>query len=211
MTLVDSEQSPLVDWGVAVGALAGVAACGDVHLVRNVPDGVLAAAVDGLGHGHEAADAAERAAEALATRAGTSVIALVRHCHDALRETRGVVMSLATFNASDDTISWMGIGNVQGVLVRANPGAGPRRETLLARAGVVGHNLPALRASVVAIQPGDLLVFATDGVRPQFAGAISALATPQRLARQVLAEYATGGDDALVLAVRYHGCREEAT
>ena len=36
------------------------------------------------------------------------------------------------------------------------------------RGGVVGYELPIVQASVTAIAPGDVLIFATDGIRPSF-------------------------------------------
>jgi serine phosphatase RsbU (regulator of sigma subunit) len=35
---------------------------------------------------------------------------------------------------------------------------------VLLRSGVVGYQLPTLRASTLPIAPGDLLIFATDGI-----------------------------------------------
>lgn len=195
--------SPFLDWGFASVALRGESMSGDVHLVQPFADdsGVLVAAVDGLGHGEEAAAAARRAAETLQSFAHESVIALIRRCHDALHRTRGVVMSLASFQRRDDTMTWLGVGNVEGVLLRADPAAA--RETILLRGGVVGYELPQLRGTVVPIAAGDTLIFATDGVRAGFDVGLNAADPPQRLADQILARRTTGTDDALVLVARY--------
>jgi hypothetical protein len=158
-----------------------------------------------LGHGEAAASAARRAAETLAKHRHLSVIALVRQCHQELIGTRGVVLSVAAFNVADDTMSWLGVGNVQGVLVRADPRALVRHESILVRGGVVGLQLPALQAMVTDIAPGDLVVFATDGIRPDFAGRLDGALPAQRLADHILNTYARGTDDALVLAARYCG------
>src|SRR5207249_5653266 len=89
------EVRPLIDWGVATLALAGEAESGDLHLVKPVGRGVLVAAVDGLGHGAEAAAAARTAVTTLDRHADEFLIPVVRKCHEALIGTRGVVMSLA--------------------------------------------------------------------------------------------------------------------
>src|SRR5437870_3753009 len=52
------DAPPVIDWGVATLAHAGEKESGDLHLVKQVGRGVLVAAVDGLGHGAEAAAAA---------------------------------------------------------------------------------------------------------------------------------------------------------
>jgi len=57
----------------------------------------------------------------------------------------------------------------------------------------------------VPVAPGDLLIFATDGIREGFAEGLPTDATPQQLADQILARSGKGTDDALVLVARYAG------
>jgi serine phosphatase RsbU (regulator of sigma subunit) len=205
VTALPAERSPFLEWSAASVALPGEAHSGDVHVVRTTETGVVVAVLDGLGHGADAATAARRAAGALETNGSLSVIALVRRCHEALIGTRGVAMCVAAFDAEEDTMSWCSVGNVEGVLMRADPGAVPRREAVLMRSGVVGLELPLLRASVTTVAPGDLLVLATDGIRPEFVERLHLPTSLQRLAQQILRDYARGTDDALVLVARYLG------
>jgi hypothetical protein len=205
MTDDGTERSAFLDWGFASAALPGETTCGDVCVVRDLRDGALVAAVDGVGHGRPAADAALRAADALAAGEPGSIISLVRRCHDALTGTRGVVMSLALFDAGESTMTWISVGNVSGVLLRADRSAAPKQEDILFRGGIVGLRLPLLRATVVTVHPSDMLVFATDGIRPDFRRKLSAQLSPQELAHRILADYAKGTDDSLVLAARYRG------
>ena len=196
---------PLIEWGVSSRALPGQAASGDRHVVEPFSGGALIAAIDGLGHGTEAASAARKAGDVLGRHCAESVIALVRRCHDALHETRGVVMSLASFNGSDETMTWLGVGNVEGVLLRANARAVPVREQLLLRGGVVGYQLPQLSAWVLPLAMGDTLVFATDGIRSDFTGILDRSGSAPGLADRILARYAKATDDALVVVARYAG------
>ena len=69
---------------------------GDREFVCRYPNGVLIAAIDGIGHGEEAAIAANTAISVLKTNANRPVISLVQECHEALPRTRGVVMSIAS-------------------------------------------------------------------------------------------------------------------
>jgi hypothetical protein len=64
--------------------------------------------------------------------------------------------------------------------------------------------LPVLRASVLPIEPGDTLVFATDGVRPEWPDELR-VGEPRHMADRLLARYGVPTDDALVLVVRYGG------
>ena len=48
---------------------------------------------------------------------------LLEQCHRALARTRGVVMSVASVRARELTVTWLGVGNVEGVLARSDPAA----------------------------------------------------------------------------------------
>src|SRR6184192_1502240 len=195
----------MAEYGVAKFVLPGESESGDQHLVRCNASGVLVAAVDGIGHGAEAANAAKSAIALLGNGVGEPIIPLVAECHEKLRSTRGVVLSLASVDVKHGLMTWLGVGNVQGVLVRANNKKGAAQETLMLRGGVVGDHLPQLQAAVLPVGQGDLLVFATDGIRPDFPAGLSALENPQRAADRILKGFGNGSDDALVLALRITG------
>jgi len=163
--------------------------------------------VDGLGHGEEAALAARLAVTTLDRFAGEPVGSLVQRCHEALLGTRGVVMSVAYFDPARDAMTWIGLGNVEGVLVHENWAERSSRTSLITRGGIVGSkgDLPTVRPWVIPVQARDLLVFATDGIRGGFAEDVSRRDTPQQIADLLLARYGKGTDDALVLAARYLG------
>jgi serine phosphatase RsbU (regulator of sigma subunit) len=195
----------LLEWGVATLALPGQSESGDRHVVRDFPGGALVAVVDGLGHGEEAAAAAQAAASTLEDHAREPLSALVNRCHERLRGTRGAVMSLAAFDRKKATLSWVGIGNVEGVLLRDDPRAVPQRESLLLRGGVVGHQVPSLHVSNMPVARGDLLIFATDGVHGGLDRRPARGETPQQVADRILRQHGKGLDDALVVAARYLG------
>lgn len=205
---MEALERSVLEWGVATLALEGQTESGDRHVVKPFPNGVLLAVADGLGHGEEAAAAAKLAVNLLERYAHEAVTGLLLRCHEYLRDTRGVALSLATFRGPDGVMTWLGVGNVEGILLRAEANPSVRRESLLLRGGVVGGQLPPLRASVVPVVPGDTLIFATDGIRGGFAEGLKLDEPPQRLADQILARQATGTDDALVLVARYLGWQQ---
>ena len=201
---METLKPPRIETGLATAMRAGEAESGDLSVVLLTPGGALVGVVDGLGHGAEAAAAAKVAVSVLESHLGESVISLVRLCHEALRATRGVVVSLASIDAVEGAMTWLGVGNVEGILLRANPQAQPPIESLLLRGGVVGGaELPPLSEAVLRIFPGDTLIFATDGVKSRFAAGLAAGAAPQLLANRILRHHATNTDDALVLVARY--------
>ncbi len=195
----------MVEYGVAKFVLPGQGESGDQHLVCCNRNGILVAAIDGIGHGEAAANAARAAAALLRSSADEPIISLVERCHEKLRATRGVVLSLAFIEPEHGMMTWLGVGNVQGVLMRADAKNGNAQESLLLRAGVVGSQLPALQGTVLPITQGDTLFLATDGVRSDFSMALSARENPQRAADRILEHYGSGNDDALVLVARLTG------
>lgn len=178
---------------------------GDRACVAQSAAGVLVGVVDGLGHGVDAGDAAQRAGVILEDPAnGIGVTDALERCHAALRGTRGAVIAVAAFPRAAAAMEWAAVGNVEGVLVRGHAGP-PGREMIVQRPGIVGHHMPRLRSATLPVRTGDALVFATDGVRREVAHAVSQRG-PARLeggAAELLREFATGNDDALLLMARY--------
>jgi len=202
-TVINRDQA--VEWSVASRPLPGQLVSGDLHVVREWADGLLLGVVDGLGHGDEATAAAQAAATVLADHAGEDLIALVQRCHRALLRTRGVVLTLVSVDTARGAASMLGVGNVEAVIVRTDPAAKPRRETVLLRSGVVGYQLPALQTARTTLAAGDVIVFATDGVREDFADQINPTAPTAPMVDRVLAQKFRGTDDGLVLACKYLG------
>jgi phosphoserine phosphatase RsbX len=200
--MMRTQARDLVEWGAAKRTMAGESESGDLHVVQPFSGGVLVAVVDGLGHGPEAAVAARAAAHALRRDAGEPVGTIVRRCHADLRKTRGVVLSLASFDARDETMSWLGVGNVEAVLFRTD---GSAKEALVLGNGVVGYQLPRLRESILQVSAGDALVLATDGIRQEFARTSPVGRDPNAAAAEIVREFSKGTDDALVLVAHYKG------
>ena len=192
-----------IEWDVVQATLQGQNKSGDGYLVKRFGNSVLVAVVDGLGHGEEAAAAAKIAVDVLNANAHDSVISLFKRSHDALRQSRGVVMSIALVNGLDATMTWTGVGNVEGLVVRADPEIKPEKESLLMRPGVLGSSLPALNASIIQMMPGDTFVFATDGIRSGFDEIVNSHDPPKEIATAIVSKYSKGSDDALVLVARY--------
>jgi negative regulator of sigma-B (phosphoserine phosphatase) len=188
-----------VEWAVAERPFPGEPWSGDAYVVRPAPGGGLIAVIDGVGHGPEAARAARVAAALLEASAGEPVDELVRRCHEELRTTRGAVMSVASVGAR--SLTWLGVGNVEGVLVRIGPP--PTREALLLRGGTVGYRLPPLRPETLATAPGDLLVLGTDGLKTRFIAEPKPGEAPGAVVRRILSVHGRPDDDALVLAARW--------
>ena len=162
------QTSSLIEYAVTTVAAPGQTESGDLHVVIPIQRGVLVGVIDGSGHGAEAASAARLAAATLEAHPGESVIPLLRRCHEKLRGTRGAVMSLVSLDGIDNTLTWLGVGNVEGVLLRGGTSVNPSAETIFLRPGVVGYRLPPLQAVITPVTPGDLLILTTDGIQADF-------------------------------------------
>jgi phosphoserine phosphatase RsbX len=200
----DLKQSCL-ELGVAGKALKGYLESGDRHVYQSSPQGVLVAAIDGLGHGPQAAAAAAGACSVLESSPRKDVVGLVRRCHERLKGSRGVAMSLAFFDFADDSLSWLAVGNVQGILLSAHDIWNHREEALLLRPGVVGSHLPPLQAAILPLSFGDTMIFATDGIESNFRRSHIRNRSPQEAAERVLSQHSKPSDDALVVIARYKG------
>jgi len=193
----------VLERGEAGAPLAGESRSGDLAVFAPYEGGALVATIDGLGHGPAAAAASEVAAGILTERPDDQPEALLKRCHNALRTTRGVVATLAWFDLASGGLTWTGIGNVEGRLVRAARKRGDSDDSPTLFGGVLGWSLPAVRVVRTELQPGDCLVMATDGVAADFGSSLMPGVPAEEQAKRVLASHARGSDDALVVAVRY--------
>lgn len=175
--------------------------CGDAGAV--VEDGAhrTAIVVDGLGHGPQAADAAQTALRAFAAAPDQPLPQLLATLHRALRHTRGAAVGLLRLYAAH--AEFCGIGNVRALAV--SPQGVHHR--LTAQPGVVGWKMPALRTHTIPLPAGTTAVLHSDGITPQWAQAPSLFVLrlpPPLLVSTVAHGHRSGRDDATVLAVKPH-------
>lgn len=196
-----------IEWAVAGSSRRGEGVSGDLAVVSMLPDGALVAAVDGLGHGSEAARAAETVAQVLRDGATRDLVALVERCHVALGATRGAAISLAFVAPSEKRMTWLGVGTVEGRVLSGNPAATRPRRSLALERGVAGHELPNVSIETLDLRPGDVLLLATDGIKAAFADSPNVSGSPGAIAERILGAHRRSADDALVVAVRYLGAR----
>ena len=185
--------------------IPGEVELGDSYLVTARSHGALLAVIDGIGHGPEAAAAAERAVGVMRIASDDDIPSLISRCDLALKQTRGAVASLATMDFETSRLAWAGIGNVEGIVLRQSTEGMPAHERLALQPGVLGDHARQPRVQSIQMLPGDVLVFVTDGIVSSFADDLEPLLTssPERIARKILEECWRGSDDALVLVARY--------
>jgi negative regulator of sigma-B (phosphoserine phosphatase) len=199
----EAAGAELVELGIALRGLEGEAESGDTHIAKRFDGGLLLAAIDGLGHGQEAAAAAGIARSTLDEHASETPESIFQRCHERLRRTRGVVMSLASFREAAGSMTWVGVGNVEGKFLRWDGQGGWAGDSILLHGGVVGYQMPHLRPATFPVSAGDVLVFATDGVHSHFGDGLEVRGPVQEIADRILDTHSREDDDALVLVARY--------
>lgn len=206
------EQGKIIDgrtgcleWSAVIYPMKNESVSGDLFFVKNRRDNVLVAAIDGLGHGSEALKASKKAVQSLDSFTDQSLISIINSCHLDLKKTRGVVINLAVFDGWEGTMTWAGVGNVEGVLYRSDEKEYMGRENLIVRGGVVGYRLPLLKASIVSVSPGDTLIFTTDGVNKDYMNNVNMKRTPDKIVDNIASNHIDKSDDALVFVARYVG------
>ena len=192
---------------MAMRCRRGEATSGDLAVVSLLPEGVLVAGIDGLGHGDEAARAARTAAEVVRQSPSQDLPLLVQRCHNALKGTRGAAITLAFVSLSEGGVTWLGVGNVEGRVLSGDPSATQPKGSLPLGTGVPGHELPPVRATKLDLRTGDVIVLATDGVASAFADSLDVSGSTQAISERILSDHWKPLDDGLVVTVRYLGVR----
>lgn len=188
---------------LVLGALAlpipGEEACGDGWAFGCHERGATLLAADGLGHGPEAARAAQAAIEALGRNRELEPAALMHRVHEALRITRGAAAALAYVDCARNEVRFAGIGNISAWVL---DGA---RRALVSHNGIVGHNMRKVQEFSAAFPPGALCIMHSDGLQTQWdLDAYPGLATrhPSLVAAILMRDFSRRRDDAMVLALR---------
>ena len=93
----------------------GESVCGDGLAFIHKIDAAFCIAVDGLGHGSGAAEAAEAALGLFHEHSEKSPRELVHRLHSALRVTRGAVVGVAEINFETRKLRYCGVGKYLGI------------------------------------------------------------------------------------------------
>jgi anti-sigma regulatory factor (Ser/Thr protein kinase) len=192
--------------GVEVGALwvpiPGEEECGDGWAVSCGKRGATLLAVDGLGHGPEAARAAAAAIGALGQRPGVEAGELLHAAHVALRITRGAALAAARLDFERDELRFAGVGNIAGAIIDGS------RRALVSHNGIVGHNMRKVQEFALPFPPGALCIMHSDGIQTQwdlarYPGLQGR--SPVLVAAVLMRDFMRRRDDAMVLVVRRAG------
>lgn len=170
----------------------GLTVCGDSFLLEQGEDFVVAAVVDGLGHGYESSVAAVKAVEVIQRSLEQPVGEIVLRCHRELKETRGAAIGVLKVG-SDGRGEFCGVGNIE---VQALAGVPP---SVFCAAGILGHNLRTHRVLPVTMRPGDVYCLFSDGVSGRGDLKTCLPGDPTSVARRIVERWGRAHDDATAL------------
>jgi anti-sigma regulatory factor (Ser/Thr protein kinase) len=185
--------------GVVCVALDGEEECGDAWAV-DVAGSLTALLVDGLGHGPEAAAAAQAAIAVFRDAPADPPELMLGVMHAALHDTRGAALSVTSLDLVRRTVRFCGVGNVDG---RVTTHDSDRH--LVPQSGIVGHTMPRAVAAEVPWPEDARLVMHSDGISPRwrtenYPGLLAR--HPALLAGVLFRDCARKRDDATVLVLR---------
>ena len=177
--------------------------CGDAWAAAVEGDVSSVIVADGLGHGPDAAEAAQAALEAFAADPMDAPRGIVQRVHARLRGTRGAAVLALRLDAGAATVDVCGAGNVVGRLV-----SGDTDRTLLSQHGTAGVQIRRPEQATVPWPAHAVLVVHSDGIESRWPAQLLfpvLRSDPVLAAALLFREHQRGRDDATVVVLRRSG------
>lgn len=196
----------VMDCGVVVVPFPGETRSGDGWAEHHTESHSVYLVVDGLGHGHGAAEAADEAVDAFTRVATINPLDALDEIHHSLRKTRGAAASIASIDRNARKVRFAGVGNVAGAVLTET-----KSHSMVSHNGILGHTIPRVQDFTYDWPLGATLALYSDGISShwnlmKFPG-LSAR-SPMLGAAVIYRDYSRRRDDATVLLVREHAARE---
>jgi anti-sigma regulatory factor (Ser/Thr protein kinase) len=193
----EGQPAGLIVAGVSV-AMQGESVCGDAwdSVVRG--DGCSVLVADGLGHGPDAARAANEAVRVFREHAAAPAAEILDAAHAALRATRGAAIGIAEIRPRQRQATYTGVGNIGAVLIS---GTGARH--LVTHPGIVGHECRKIQTVEYPWAEDAVMVLYSDGLQSRWTlDRYPGLRTsdPALVAAVLYRDFARGRDDVTVVA-----------
>jgi hypothetical protein len=181
----------------------GERVCGDAWEVVQTGARVLVMVADGLGHGQQAAEAAQTAARIFRQSVGLGPVAILQDAHAALRATRGAAVAVAEVDLDARALRYAGVGNIAGCVI-----ADGASRSMVSHNGTLGHQAHKFQQFDYPFPEGALLVMHSDGVVSRWnLDPYPGLAQrdPALVAGVLYRDFQRGRDDVTVVAAREAG------
>jgi anti-sigma regulatory factor (Ser/Thr protein kinase) len=150
---------PALSVGAVCLPIRGEQECGDAWATTAGRDGTLFLVADGLGHGPEAAAAADLAVDIFEKHASLGPAELVHLIHAGLRGTRGAALAVAEVAPGTKLVRFAGVGNITGLIL-----SGGTSRSFLSHNGTAGVEVRKVEQYGYPWPEDGLLVLHSDGV-----------------------------------------------
>ena len=142
----------------------GEKVCGDGFYIGVDRTGIRLLVGDGLGHGPEANKAVNAAINSFRYCMLQELSEVIRQIHIDVKNTRGLVGTLASFNFKEQRWRVCGVGNIHTRMWTST-----NAKTYLPYNGIIGHNLPRTINEQACEEGADqLLLLCSDGIRTRW-------------------------------------------
>jgi anti-sigma regulatory factor (Ser/Thr protein kinase) len=181
-------------------AMPGESVCGDAWLVRRDANGMTILVADGLGHGIDAARAANAALHEFRTQGSVEPVDALQKMHDGMRHTRGAAAAIAAIQRGPMVVRCAGVGNVSTAICHD---ANVRHAVTLN--GTLGHEVRVMREYTYPWFDNGFVVMHSDGLGSHWSlDPYRGLARrhPSVIASILYRDYARGRDDVTVVVVK---------
>jgi anti-sigma regulatory factor (Ser/Thr protein kinase) len=163
-------------------------------------DRCIVLAVDGLGHGPQAADAANEAVRVFRLYSSESPASLISRLHDALKKTRGAAAAVAEIRTLAGTLTYAGVGNISGSIL-----SNTLDRSLVSHNGTLGYAMARVQEFKVEWPKDGILVMHSDGLQSRwdlsrYPGLLAR--QPALIAGVLLRDFRRERDDASVLVLK---------
>ncbi|MEI6289399.1 MAG: ATP-binding SpoIIE family protein phosphatase, partial [Chloroflexota bacterium] len=147
------------DVGVVCMPINSQVECGDNWAIRPSAGRKIIMLIDGLGHGHFAAEAAQAGYDIFDKYYNLSPVQIVEHMHSALRHTRGAVVAVAEILMSQNLVHFAGVGNISSRIISSTGS-----HNLISHNGTIGLEARKIVEFTYPWPAGGLLIMNSDGV-----------------------------------------------
>ena len=152
---------------VEIGAIClpypGESLCGDAWSCSDSEGSYAIIVADGLGHGKEAAAAADKAIEIFEEQSALSPQLLLQMIHGALKSTRGAAVFVLHLGTREGKIVCSGIGNISSAIIK-----GDVSKSFVTLNGTIGHQAHRFQEFVYDWAAGSFLIFHSDGLQTKW-------------------------------------------
>jgi len=189
-----------VEFAGLVTPITGERASGDNLAVDVAGDRCIVLVADGLGHGQQAADAADEAVRVFRAYSHESPASLMTRLHDALKKTRGAAAAVAEIRPLAGTLTYAGVGNISGSILSST-----LSRSLVSHNGTLGHVMARVQEFKVEWPKDGILIMHSDGLQSRwdlsrYPGLLAR--QPALIAGVLLRDFRRERDDASVLVVK---------